>query len=83
MITERQKEILDFFSVYQHRHGMPPTVREVGAHFDMASTNAAICHFKALEKKGLMVRERGGISRAWRLPAKPTGKVCPHCGGSL
>jgi repressor LexA len=36
--------------------GYGPTVREIGEHFEISSPNGVMCHLKALEKKGLIVR---------------------------
>ena len=30
MLTERQRQILDFLTKYVDAHGYPPTVREIG-----------------------------------------------------
>ena len=64
-LTKRQREILVFIESETARRGIPPTVREVAAHFGMASPNGAACHIKALEDKGYLVREPG-LSRGIR-----------------
>ncbi len=37
--------------------GFPPTVRQIGLAFEISSPNGVMCHLKALEKKGLIIRE--------------------------
>ncbi|HEY4238715.1 MAG TPA: transcriptional repressor LexA [Kofleriaceae bacterium] len=56
-LTQRQKEILDFISASITERGYPPTLREIGEHFSIRSTNGVNDHLKALEKKGHLRRE--------------------------
>ena len=56
-LTQRQREILDFISTSIDRRGYPPTLREIGEHFGIRSTNGVSDHLKALEKKGFLTRE--------------------------
>jgi len=55
-LTEKQTRVLEFISGQITRRGHPPTVREIAAHFSLASTNAARRHLVALEKKGYIER---------------------------
>jgi len=66
-ITERQQEILDFIKSMVVERGMPPTMREIGEYFGIRSTNGVEKHLVALERNGLIVRERG-TSRGIMLP---------------
>jgi repressor LexA len=70
-LTQRQKEILDFISASIVERGFPPTLREIGEHFHIRSTNGVNDHLKALEKKGHLRRE-DLKSRAMR-PVLPDG----------
>src|SRR5215211_8950300 len=76
-LTLRQREILDFISASIVERGFPPTLREIGEHFNIKSTNGVNDHLKALEKKGHLRRE-DLKSRAMR-PVLPdgTGEVIP------
>jgi repressor LexA len=76
-LTLRQKEILDFISASIVERGFPPTLREIGEHFNIRSTNGVNDHLKALEKKGHLRRE-DLKSRAMR-PVLPdgSGEVVP------
>jgi repressor LexA len=56
-LTQRQQEILDFISSSIAERGYPPTLREIGEHFGIRSTNGVNDHLKALEKKGHLRRE--------------------------
>lgn len=70
-LTQRQREILDFISASILERGFPPTLREIGEHFSIRSTNGVNDHLKALEKKGHLRRE-DLKSRAMR-PVLPDG----------
>jgi repressor LexA len=72
-LTDRQKEILDFISKAIAKHGYPPTLREIGSHFGIKSTNGVNDHLRALEKKGYLKRE-DLKSRALR-PIVPIGQT--------
>ena len=56
-LTERQREVLDFISDSIRKRGYPPTLREIGSHFGIRSTNGVNDHLRALEKKGFLHRE--------------------------
>src|SRR5438445_13428397 len=70
-LTQRQRDILDFISASIVERGFPPTLREIGEHFNIRSTNGVNDHLKALEKKGHLRRE-DLKSRAMR-PILPDG----------
>jgi repressor LexA len=70
-LTHRQREILEFISASIVERGFPPTLREIGEHFHIRSTNGVNDHLKALEKKGHLRRE-DLKSRAMR-PVLPDG----------
>jgi repressor LexA len=64
-LTRRQREILDFIRSFSQRHGVPPTVREIGERFRF-TPRAAFDHLRALEKKG-QLRRRLTTGRASRV----------------
>src|SRR6516164_4992865 len=57
VLTDRQREILEFISQSIRERGYPPTLREIGVHFGIRSTNGVNDHLRALEKKGHLQRE--------------------------
>ena len=61
-LTKRQAAILAFIRA-QIAIGLPPTFREIGNRFGITSPNGVMCHIRALEKKGQIVRDRR-LSRA-------------------
>jgi len=57
VLTDRQQAILDFITQSIDERGYPPTLREIGEHFGIRSTNGVNDHLRALEKKGHLQRE--------------------------
>ena len=57
VLTDRQRDILEFISQSIRERGYPPTLREIGVHFGIRSTNGVNDHLRALEKKGYLERE--------------------------
>jgi repressor LexA len=55
-LTERQREVLDFIENKIARDGYPPTIREIGDHLHIRSTNGVSDHLKALQRKGFLSR---------------------------
>ena len=72
-LTKRQRAVYEFIRDKITNRGYGPTVREIGEHFKISSPNGVMCHLKALEKKGLIVR-KPNMSRAIQLSAEPIGK---------
>ncbi|HET8579029.1 MAG TPA: transcriptional repressor LexA [Methylomirabilota bacterium] len=54
-LTDRQRQVLEFIRSFADRHGMPPTVREIGDRFRFTA-RAAFDHLRALERKGMLER---------------------------
>jgi repressor LexA len=57
MLTERQRQILDFLTKYVDSHGYPPTVREIGEAVGLASPSTVHAHLANLERAGLLKRD--------------------------
>jgi len=55
-LTDRQEKILAFIKKSIQDQGYPPTIREIGEHFGIRSTNGVNDHLKALERKGYLLR---------------------------
>jgi repressor LexA len=67
MLTDRQRQVLDFVHAYRDRSGMFPSLREIQAHFGFASPFAVTRHLQALERKGALHRQPGK-ARAFTSP---------------
>ena len=81
-LTPRQREIYEFLKDKIVNRGYGPTVREIGAHFDIKSPNGVMCHLKALEKKGLITRE-SHMSRAIQLTESPQKRMSLPLAGQI
>lgn len=71
MLTDRQRQVLEFIVWYYRQYGTSPSFREIGAHLSI-SVRAVQDHIKALEKKGYLER-RSGLRRNLRLRFNPFG----------
>ncbi len=74
-LTRRQREILDFITMFITRNSCPPTVRETADHFSI-SIKAVQDHFTALRKKEYLAPAEGR-SRSLKLLVENTvNNVC-------
>jgi len=55
-LTDRQVEVLEFIRARSEETRLPPTVREIGEHFQISSTNGVRSILGALIKKGYIKR---------------------------
>lgn len=74
-LTNRQREVLNFIRGFTSRHGVPPTVREIGEKFRV-TPRAAFDHLRALERKGRLQRRPSPrrTSRVLTLTEPPGGR---------
>src|SRR4051812_13181088 len=56
-LTDRQQQVLQYIRTSIADRGYPPTLREIGAHMGIRSTNGVNDHLRALERKGYLTRE--------------------------
>jgi len=56
-LTDRQAQVLSYIRSSILDRGYPPTLREIGAHMGIRSTNGVNDHLRALERKGYLTRE--------------------------
>src|SRR5512147_2138496 len=56
-LTKRQEQTLDYIRKSIEERGYPPTLREIGEHMGIRSTNGVNDHLRALERKGYLRRE--------------------------
>jgi repressor LexA len=74
-LTARQRDVLNFMRAFTARHGVPPTVREIGDKFGV-TPRAAFDHLRALERKGMLQRRAGGrTARALTLSDAAGGRA--------
>lgn len=68
-LTYRQREVYEFIRE-RIEAGVPPTFREIADRFGIVSPNGVAYHLKALERKGMIVRDPN-LSRGIRLTKQP------------
>jgi SOS-response transcriptional repressor LexA len=82
--TDRQLEILRYVADRIVARVLSPTLREIGAHFGIRSSNGINEHLIRLEKKGLITRD-ATLSRALHITPQGWGtlgyKICACCDG--
>lgn len=76
-LTLRQSEVLDFIAGFIRSHGYGPTVREIGADFEIRSPNGVHCHLLALAKKKMI---RWEPRRMRSIALVSSAGRCPTCG---
>jgi repressor LexA len=78
-LTLRQRAVLDFITHQIDRQGYPPTLREIGNHLGIRSTNGVNDHLRALERKGYLTREdmKSRTLRPTDLAYSEIGKMPP------
>ena len=62
VLSNRQKDILDYIEDFVQDHGYPPAIRQIQEQLDISSTSVVAYNLKALESKGMIKRE-GKVSR--------------------
>ena len=60
-LTARQRYVLEFIIRFTKDRGYPPSIREMGAEFEIKSLRGVTVHLDALERKGFIRRD--SISR--------------------
>lgn len=70
MSNDRTLEILEYIERFTDQRGFPPTIREIGQEFGIASTNGVRYHLTRLEQSGKLKRN-GKISRGIETSRKP------------
>lgn len=55
---QKTLQILEFIRNYQLENSKPPTIAEIGAHFEMSSTSSVHRHLRILQQRGFIRRQR-------------------------
>src|ERR1700741_448922 len=71
MLTERQRNVLDFIQREQREKGITPSTREIQSHFGFASQTSVMQYIATLERKGFLDRH----ARKARALVTPAQKV--------
>ncbi len=62
-LTDRQRAVLAFMINHCVEHRQPPAIREIGAAFDIGSTNGVSEYLRALVRKGYAAQEKTSAQR--------------------
>jgi repressor LexA len=54
-LTQKQDAVFLFIKAFILKHGFPPSIREIGLHFQIAPPSV-LSHLKAIERKGFIRR---------------------------
>lgn len=76
--TRRQREILDYITNFIEEQGYEPSYQQIARRFGIASKSAIANHIAALEKQGLILRnrEKGSFSLQLRPKSQVSVAVC-------
>ena len=74
--TQRQKEILDYITRFLERHGYGPSYAQIARHFGVKSRATIAKHIAALERRGLLARQREDGSFALMVKVDDAEALC-------
>jgi repressor LexA len=76
--TQRQKEILEYIERFIERHGYEPSYAQIARHFGVKSKATIAKHIAALERRGLLSRQRedGAFGLAVNIQESPADAIC-------
>lgn len=80
-LTKRQEQVFNFIEERIQEWGYPPTIREIGEHLGIRSTNGVADHLKALKRKGYLT-QRGQKSRTLT-PTRPSNDLKSDNSGAV
>jgi repressor LexA len=58
-LTSRQRETLEFITLFIENNGYPPSLREIAASLKINGTRGVLGHLEALERKGYLKKDAG------------------------
>jgi len=93
-LTDRQKTLLDFIARRSRETGVPPSLREIAAHFSITAgglqkqvrallAKGALKRLKDRIARGLQVVEEAGLPVLGRVPAGPPSEALEDAEGRL
>lgn len=74
--TQRQKEILDYITLFLERHAYEPSYAQIARHFGVKSRATIAKHVAALERRGLLTRKNEDGSFALNVKVDVTDLLC-------
>jgi repressor LexA len=74
--TQRQKEILDYITLFLERHAYEPSYAQIARHFGVKSRATIAKHVAALERRGLLTRKNEEGAFALSVKVDDTDALC-------
>jgi repressor LexA len=74
--TQRQKEILDYITLFLERHAYEPSYAQIARHFGVKSRATIAKHIAALERRGLLTRTKEDGAFALTVKVDDTNSLC-------
>lgn len=74
--TQRQKEILDYITLFLERHAYEPSYAQIARHFGVKSRATIAKHIAALERRGLLTRKNEDGAFALTVKVDDTDALC-------
>ena len=72
VLTQRQKQVLQFITSYTGNNGYPPSQRDIAGHLNVSGTLPVMKHLSALERKGYIKRDHVNRGITLKLPVSPS-----------
>lgn len=76
-LTAKQQEYLDYIKAFMRKQGIPPAIRDLSDHFDVA-VRTSYGHIKALENHGY-IKTRPETTRGIII----IDSICAYCGNKI
>ncbi len=74
--TQRQKEILDYITLFLERHAYEPSYAQIARHFGVKSRATIAKHVAALERRGLLTRKNEDGAFALNVKVDESDALC-------
>ncbi|MEP6635410.1 MAG: transcriptional repressor LexA [Acidobacteriota bacterium] len=74
--TQRQKEILDYITLFLERHAYEPSYSQIARHFGVKSRATIAKHVAALERRGLLTRKNEDGAFALNVKVDQSDSLC-------
>jgi len=72
VLTQRQRQVLEFITSFSDCSGYPPSQREIARHLNVSGTLPVMKHLSALERKGYINRENVNRGISLKKPVSRT-----------
>lgn len=80
IISNRQRQVLEYIAEYSEINGYPPSVRDIGEHVGLASPSTVFTHLTSLENKGFIKKQKDSaraiiiLPKGWQVLGRDAGE---------